>query len=366
MKPHPLCADFRRVFACLAALIALSTGAALATPSPSKDVKPDVKPDIKLDVKRLPRLLAKRGFQGGPDFKAVVARVEILDGRVETRWYSYGQTARDRENWWPASTIKLFAAIAALERAQALGVSPEATLELRYPKKPVTVTLAHLVRRAITPSDNQAYDRLVEFAGVAWLNDTLFTPAHGLGETVLLRAYSGRVRDKKTGRGTLRFSPEIRVTEGDKAIILPATHATKPWDCVRRHGGEGNCTTLLNLAEALRRVMLHEHLPPKARYALSPEALTLLRGALSGKRSRGMNVVDGLRAGLGRRASFFSKPGYAADWFSDVVYIHAPADPARKLPERRWLVSMANQPGRDCLDEAARHVGALLAADLFP
>lgn len=318
-------------------------------------------PEPTLDTETLPRLLAERGYAPGPHFKALVVSIRTgADGALETRWYDYRGTSADRDDWWPASTVKLYAAIAALERAESLGFGPKASVELRYEDGPVTTTLATLVERAITPSDNLAYDRLVEVAGVEWLNDRLFTRANGLARTILLRAYKGRVRDPRSGRGTLRHSPAIRLAEGKREVVLPEHASEKQWDCIAKDGAEANCTTLHDLAEAMRRVMLHERLPKGERFRLGAEGLAVLRAAMRGKRSRGMNVVDGLRGAFGeRKVSFHSKPGYAADWFSDNVFVEASG------PDRRWIVTMANKPGRDALDEAARHVGALLAADLL-
>ena len=82
-----------------------------------------------------------------------------------------------------------------------------------------------------------------------------------------------------------------------------------------------------------------------------------LMGKASGDttRHRGMNVVRGLSAAFPEETRFFNKPGFARDWFSDVVYIYLPHK------NERWIVAMAGYPGRNSLDDAARIIGKIIA-----
>ena len=312
-----------------------------------------------IDTERLPKLLAEAHFNPPPAFKALV--VELApDGasRFTTRIYSWRDTWRDRSDWWPASTVKLFAAVVALEEVGLLGFSPEARVTFQYDTGPVVTSVRDLVEAAIIPSDNTAFDRLVELVG----SDRLRARLHGAGfrATVLLRAYGGRVR-YPGGLGDPRHSPRIEISEGPRAVTIPARTGRRYKDCPN----DGNCTTLLDLAEAMGRVMLHETIPQSKRFALSPEALSLLRRSLGARRGRGENVCDGLReafrdeAGNPRPLKLFHKPGFAYDWFSDVVFVEPGDSP------KRWIVAMAGRPGRSCLDEAARAIGILLARDVL-
>src|SRR5262249_17049498 len=88
--------------------------------------------------------------------------------------------------------------------------------------------------------------------------------------------------------------------------------------------------------------------------ALEAEDLKLLRRALSTPRPRGMNVVDGLRAGLGApELRAYHKPGFALQWMSDAVFLELDAT------HQRYLVALAGYPGRESLDAASRGMGGL-------
>ena len=54
-------------------------------------------------------------------------------------------------------------------------------------------------------------------------------------------------------------------------------------------------------------------------------------------------------------ANVFHKPGYARGWMSDVVWLSHPNG------RRAWIVALAARAGRRGLDDAARHLGALVA-----
>jgi hypothetical protein len=101
--------------------------------------------------------------------------------------------------------------------------------------------------------------------------------------------------------------------------------------------------------------MMHEKLPAGERFELGKREVALLRSAMSAKRSRGNGVLDGLRRGFGdQKIRTWSKPGFARNWFSDVVFVEVVGT------GERWIVSMAGYPGRSALDSAAEHVGRLL------
>jgi hypothetical protein len=308
-----------------------------------------------IDSDSLPRLLADQGFVPPDGFKALV--VEVVpgtDGAFTNRYFDYSGTSADRENWWPASNIKIFAAVAALEVMKKRGFTPRAKVTFEYDEKPVTRTVQWLVRQAITPSNNVAFDQLVEIVGFdainAWFQQT------GLVHTVLRRGYSHRVMDPEFNVGTLRENPRIVLDENGRQEVIPARHGISNPDCPNN----GNCTTLQDLADILRRVMLHESLPACERFDLDGRQLALLRSALEAPRPRGLGVVNGLKEAFGSlKVRCFHKPGFAMNWFSDAVFVLCPD--GMNLT-RRWIVVMAGLGGRDVIDDAARRVGALIAS----
>ena len=321
--------------AALALALTLTAGAAAGDPP--------------TDTTTLQGLLDGVGFVPPAKFKALVLRLD-KNGAVTGAWDT-GGSSEDRDDWWPASCVKLFAATAALEKTHALGLTPKARCTWYYGTGAKTKTVEQVVRRALTPSDNKAYDMLVELTGFDDLNGRFFVPAKGFHKTVLLRAYSGRVKDPETNTTTTRHSPPIELVEGGRTVKLPERAGKRQFECPE----EGNCTTLRELAENLRRVMMHERLPEAERFALGKAELSLMRSAMSAKRSRGNGVIDGLRRGFGDVAiKTWNKPGFARDWFSDVVLFE------RQDTKERWIVSMAGYPGRGALDQASEAVGRLI------
>ena len=312
-----------------------------------------------LNSELLPALLKKRGYNPGPHFMGlVVAIVPNSKDSFEYYPYDYKRTSLERDTWWPASTVKLFAAIAALEKARHLGFSSRAELTFHYDDGDVTRPLRSIVEKAITLSNNRSFDKLVEFVGFDGLNKGFFTKKNGFKQTVMLRSYTGRWRYEDTEHGSNRHSPPITIVgRNGKTLEIEARHGKGTYDCK----DQGNCTTLAELSLAMRRVMMHEHLPEGERFFLGKGELALLRYSMKRDRPKGHGgVVTGLEKAFSDRAvEFYHKGGYAYEWLSDNVFVKA-LDTGEK-----WLVALANHPGRAALDEAAEHVGHLLAEGAF-
>jgi beta-lactamase family protein len=306
-----------------------------------------------IDSKTLPRLLKAREYAPPDTFKALIVEI-IPDKNKGYRYFSmdYNGTSADLENWWPASTVKLFVAIAALEKSHSLGFTPKARLTFKYDEEPVTQTVEELVRRAITDSKNPEFDRLVEFVGFNHLNRRFLSKENGLAKTIMQRSYFRRVTYVENGKGSNRHSPPILVEQKKRSKLLSERTGSGEYE---ECPDQGNCTTLLELAEAMRRVMLHESLDEKKRYKLGKKELKLLRSALKGKHARG-GVADALRAAFkDRPIEIYHKAGYADGWFSDNIFL-------RVLDtKQQWIIGMVNRPGRDSLNEAASHVAEMIA-----
>jgi len=314
----------------------------------------------RVDEETLPRLLEARGFQAPEGFKAYVVELEPDgEGGFEEHRYDWRGTSTDRESWWPASTIKIYAAVAAIERIHALGFPLRTSVTYHYEDEEgepdaVTNRLDHVVRLAIERSNNQAFDRLVELAGLDYMNQRFFVEENGFTNTVFRRAYTGRHRDQATGWATSRHSPPITLRFGQQELELPERHGRTDYDCP----DEGNCTTLRELAECMRRVMMHEQLPEGERYDLREEDLRVLRAAMD--EAHNYRIAEIFEEGFGEvPVQVWHKPGYAYRWVSDVLFVH------RRDTGERWVVAMAARPGRRALDGAAEHVAAVLRSRLL-
>ncbi len=311
------------------------------------------------DTRRLPRLMRARGFRPPRDFKAVVIEV-TLDGPkgdriVAERSFAWGNTAED-PSFNPASTVKIFAAIAALERVRAKGFSPRAVVTFRDPGHGAhRHTVKELIDKALVDSSNHAYNRLVQLAGYDYLNGRVLSSRRGIKRSGIHKPYARSTWVPLTGATTLRNSPPIELREGRRKRTLPARRGSGSYPCAY----SAACTTVRDLAEGMRRLMLHEQLPAEERLPLSEREILLMRRALRQRRKRGMEVVDGLERALrrgGRSVMLYHKPGFSMEWMSDIIYVY------QRRSRRRWIVALAGHGGRRCLDRAATVIGELIAS----
>jgi hypothetical protein len=105
----------------------------------------------------------------------------------------------------------------------------------------------------------------------------------------------------------------------------------------------------------MRRVMLHEQLPEDERYAMSHSSITRLRRAMShARRYHIPELVEQTFADA--PVEVFHKPGFAARWVSDILYIE------RTDTGERWLLGVAAQPDRSALNDAVPRIAALLSS----
>lgn len=208
--------------------------------------------------------------------------------------------------FWPASSVKPLAAVGALEFLGGYGFTGAATVSIDGEEGAWTVE--DLYGGAITDSSNDAYDLLVQIAGVDWLNTTFLTPDHGFHQTVIQRSY--------VNGGGLP-SPPMTISEGGRSVDLPKRDA----------GGnpavpdDGNRSDLGELAQSVARVVLHEQLPPERRFPIGGADAMALRYALLA--ADGF-LAPGIHDALGH-ALVYSKPGYVVgDDCVDVAYVQEP------------------------------------------
>lgn len=292
-------------------------------------------------------LLAADGAPIPAQLKALVTVYGPTD--VQGRRYALRRTATEAA-WWPASTVKIFAAVAAFESAHAQGVGLRARLSFdRGTRKPYVRRLDWLVQQAITHSSNLAYDRLVQFVGGRELHTDLLGPNRGLARTALQVPYSSNISN-------LLSSPPITIIDGKRRIIRPARETDGVTRCAM-----STCTTLDDLTEIMRRVLLHDRLDAADRLRMSPKAVQVLRAALAGERARGQEVVQAVRKAFGRRrVRVYHKPGYYPRWRSDIMGVYEPAT------DTTWIIALANHGGRKALNGPARRIARLMAKGALP
>lgn len=202
--------------------------------------------------------------------------VEIIDGIDQPAYllYEAGDGAFSTD-FWPASTVKLLAAVAAVEYVADLGFTGDATVSVGSASE---VTLSSIYEAAITVSSNEAYDRLLQIAGLDYINGE-FADEYGLDSIQYGTSYSGL---------TVTSSPQLTITEGKDpgdSEIPPASDAAATITAVvdARSASEdygSNDTDLFDLIEGLRRVMLADELPEEYRFDLPAADLDRIQQAL--------------------------------------------------------------------------------------
>lgn len=249
-------------------------------------------------------LFAARIVDGGPS--PAYALYEAGGGAFSTAFY-------------PASSIKVLAVLGALELAYSSGFSGEALVDGDY-------ALSEYYEGAIRHSSNEDYDTLVRIAGVDWLNEQ-FLPSRGYGATRIQEAYAG-------GEGVAE-SPAVQLTEGGRELLIPERHGRDDYGCEA-----ANCSTLFELVDSVRRVVLHDELPPEERFAIAPSDVAGVQDALLDAESW---IGSGVAQALGDDATVYSKPGWTTGY--DCVDVGLVVD---EDAGRRYLIGVSAPDDGEC------------------
>lgn len=193
-------------------------------------------------------------------------------------------------NFWPASSIKVLAAIGALEFVGQQGFTGAATVAFG---NGAPRTIQSIYDAAVRISDNAAYDALVEIAGVDYLNREFLTPARGFPSTVIQRSY--------TVGGNLRTNPALTLVEGTRRVVIPARSGRVETACP-----QGQCSNLFEMSESVRRLVLHNEIPQAERFRIASTDVIGLNSALLGAEGWFEPAVGRV---LGAGARIYGKPG---------------------------------------------------------
>lgn len=317
------------------------------------------------DTTRLAAALKARGFRPPANFRAFVAAIDVKgDSIVSLKAFDYDGHADEVAGWNPASTVKLFTTVGAIEFARAQGFTTSPKVRMHYPRGDVEFSLAQLVWAAIWKSDNIAHDRVAQVAGFDELHGEAGMLARaGLRHSAVMKAYQTKDWEAEGHDRSLRTSPPMALIAGKRSVEVPGRAGDAKPSC-----GGSACTTLQELSKMMCVVMLHEQLPParRLRLGLGKDAAMLryLRQALQAKRDKGPDGVwEALAAQFPGKGSgddmtwpLWRKGGFSDDWISDNFFIRARGS-------RRWLLSMSAYGGRHALDGAAKAMALVLRHD---
>jgi hypothetical protein len=265
------------------------------------------------------------------------ATLGIIDAQGHATWMDYRDTGTQL-NFWPASSIKLYAVIAALEllTEQGLDVDTTCTFHHRDGQGIWHIDAARTVREMMSEvfkrSSNEDYTLLLRLVGIDRINTQLFTPGRGFPSTALMRGYvKGRPHEY------VRSEPQrIRLTSSDGKTQRVIEHTwsgrsySKDRGCTIIDAEAGNVTSPRELAECLRRVFFHEQLAETERYHLSADQLAALRVGSDGFTGLHMQVAStgpyawtGAVQQLFPDAKFHHKPGMISNYALDAAYVDA-------------------------------------------
>lgn len=232
-------------------------------------------------------------------------------------------------SFYPASSIKVLASLGALELAYTSGFTGDAIVDGGY-------SLAEYYDAAVRSSSNEDYDELVRIAGVDWLNEE-FLPAHGY--------HSTRIQDAYAEGDSVAYSPPAELAEHGRAVTLPERDSREDYGC-----DAANCSTLAELVDSVRRVVLNDELPAEERFAIAPADVSGVQAALRGADSW---IQPGVADVLGPDAEVYSKPGWTSGY--DCVDVGLVDDTAG----HRYLIGVSVPDDGDCT------ILATVAADVL-
>lgn len=227
---------------------------------------------------------------------------KVVRGLGQPGYYYFG--LRDTpfmyswNRYWPASCVKLMAAVGALVTLRKHGLGARAHLRFEDDDGRYDGPVWRMQRRALRLSTNVDYNRLIEIAGFDALNERYLTARWGLPRMVLQRRYT---RPRPTSN--LRSSPRIEYREGRRQGVIAARHSDRTY---ARCPHEANCTTLFELHEVLRRVMLHFELPKSQRFPLRRKDVKRLHEDLLASPHK---LGRGVEEALGHTAEVYNKAG---------------------------------------------------------
>jgi hypothetical protein len=220
------------------------------------------------------------------------------DGTPKFEWVDYADTG-SATDFWPASTIKLYAAVAALELLNDKGFPLDTVVTFEHREKDgqwvldCARSMREMLSEVFRRSSNEDYTLLLRMVGIDRINMQFLTPERGFPHSALMRGYVlgrpyGYVRDEPQ-----RIS--LRAADGHATTIehtWSGRFYAEERGCTIIDARTGNVTSPRELGECLRRVLFAEEIPQSDRYRLTPDQLAFLRQGGAGLTGLETRVKD--------------------------------------------------------------------------
>jgi predicted alpha/beta superfamily hydrolase len=263
-------------------------------------------PPLKNNSKLVEQLLRSRPDLFGEILKQVEKyQVQILYTQIDRdqtnkpAFRSFSYRLNDKEYFYPASTVKLPAAMLALEKLNQLGIPglnkyTALRIDSAYSGQTAVTddssagnklpSIAHYIKKIFLVSDNDAYNRLYEFIGQRELNEALWKKGfknlklvHRL--SIALSAEENRrtnpftfydgdkiIYQQPPGFNPLVFPNKLKTTRRGQGFIRNDSLINEPKDFSRN-----NYISLANLQGLLKAVMFPEAVKPQQRFLLTED-----------------------------------------------------------------------------------------------
>ncbi|GEO03772.1 hypothetical protein AAE02nite_14360 [Adhaeribacter aerolatus] len=278
---------------------------------------------------------------------------------------SYAYHLNPENYFYPASTVKLPGALAALEKINNLnipGLTKETPLKIdsAYEKQTRVLSdssaanhkpsVAHYLKKIFLVSDNDAYNRLYEFVGQETLNQTIHQKSYkkvrllhrlSVGDDAAHGRYTNPItfyhENKIIYQQPLVYNPntypnQLKTTLVGKGFYLNDKLINQPMDFSER-----NNISVQTLQEILQSVIFPEAVPVKKRFNLTPDDYTFLYKYMSMLPRESSSprydpqefpdsygkflLVGGTKEPLPPNIRIFNKAGWAYGYLIDNAYI---------------------------------------------
>jgi hypothetical protein len=113
------------------------------------------------------------------------------------------------------------------------------------------------------------------------------------------------IQKSYTEEGNVGDTPPLTIAEGGRTATIPARPARTVTACA-----QANCSTLFEMSESVRRVVLHDEIPEAERFRISRADAAALTDALHGADGWFDPAVGQV---LGSTARIYAKPGWVPD-----------------------------------------------------
>lgn len=296
-----------------------------------------------------------------PKWASVIV-IEGNDTHPKFSWHHY-RDSEDAVDFWPASTIKIYAAVAALEFLNELQYPLDCALMFERRTESVwqldaARTLREMISEVFRRSSNEDYTLLLRYVGIDRINTQFLIPERGFPHSALMRDYV--VHRPVVYENSEPQRVRMVQADGTSSVI---EHQWSGVSYAEQRGATvlssttGNCTSTRELAECMRRIMFHEVIPVEERYLLTPEQLSLLRFGGDGlygleNKEAGPYAWEGRLKEIYPKARYFHKAGMISNYTLDLAYIDDEAS------NTRFILCVAAETGNG---DTVRNMAGVLA-----